>query len=264
MATRILFGFLSVFLLLPMTANAQTAPPNQCTPESAQLLEDLEKCRPKPKAVKRKPRKPTPPVPGPKGDPGERGPEGPQGEPGPAGPQGERGEQGERGPAGPPGPAATRDPDEIRTNLSLGVMGNVLAPAHQYSWAWGPALQLRTGLAPLTELTLDVGIAFGADAAEWSPGKQRAFMGHVGITRYLKDAKWFGITGGAYVESIGLKPGSDDGFYLGVTPGVVFRLQTKYVTWRTEVGAFLGTATFGPDWEFVYGATGSSFLSWNW
>lgn len=264
MATRIALFFLSVFLLFPTGASAQNAAPNQCTPESAQLLEDLEKCRPKPKAVKRKPRKPTPPVPGPKGDPGERGPQGEQGERGEPGPQGPQGERGPQGPAGPPGPAAARDPDEIRTNLSLGVMGNVLAPAHEYSWAWGPALQLRTGLAPLTELTLDVGIAFGADAADWSPGKQRAFMGHVGITRYLKDVKWLGFTGGAYVESIGLKPGSDDGFYLGVTPGVVFRLQTTYVTWRTEIGPLLGMATFGPDWEFVYGATGSTFLSWEW
>jgi len=262
---RMVSVFLGVLLSLPAAnAAAQSAPPDQCTAESAKLWEDLQKCRPKPKVVKRKARKPTPPTPGPQGPQGEKGEPGEPGSQGPAGPQGERGE------AGPPGagcdcePAAEKDPYGSRINLGLGVMGAIMAPAHEYAWGWGPALQLRADMAPRTELTIDVGMAFGADNADWSPGKERAIMGHLGVTHYLKNVPWLGFTGGAFVQSIGLEPGHDNGLYVGVTPGVVFRLVTKYVTWRTEVDGFVGTASYGRDWAFVGGATGSTFLMWNW
>lgn len=255
----------SLFVLWSASALAQTAPPEQCTPESAKLLEELQKCKPKPKP--RKHAKPKPPTPGPQGPQGEKGDPGEPGSQGPAGPEGP---QGERGEAGPPGPgcdcqqAAEKDPYGSRINLGLGVMGAVMAPEHQYAWGWGPALLLRADLAPRTELAIDVGLALGADGANWSPGKERAVMGHIGITRYLEKAPWFGITGGAFVQSIGLTPGHDQGLYLGVTPGVVFRWVTKYVTLRTELAGFLGTASYGKDWGFAGGGTGSAYLMWNW
>ncbi|HTK05408.1 MAG TPA: hypothetical protein VL500_07520 [Candidatus Eisenbacteria bacterium] len=259
--------FLGALLSLSAaTAAAQSAPPDQCTPESAKLLEDLQKCKPKPKP--HKPRKPVPPTPGPqgpqgaKGDPGEPGP---QGQAGPQGPQGERGEAGPQGPGCDCAqPAAEKDPYGSRINLGIGVMGAVMAPEHQYAWGWGPALQLRADMAPRTELTIDVGLALGADNASWSPGKEQAVMGHLGVTHYLKKVPWLGFTGGAFVQSIGLERGHDNGLYLGLTPGVVARIVTKYVTVRAEVDGFVGTANYGRDWAFVGGATGSTFLMWNW
>jgi len=259
----------SLCLLWATSAIAQTAPPDQCTPENAKMWEELQKCRPKSKAAKHRAAKPRPAVPGPAGPQGPQGERGAAGEQGPAGPQGPQGEPGKAGPQGPagtcPAEAQEKDPYGSRINLGLGVMGAVIGgTAHDYAWGWGPALQLRADMAPRTELALDVGLALGADGANWSPGKERAIMGHVGITRYLRDTPWLGFTGGAFVQSIGLTPGHDQGLYLGVTPGVVFKWVTKYVTWRTEVAGFVGTASFGKDWSFVGGATGSTFLMWNW
>lgn len=251
------FGLMLGMALLPSVAFAVEL--NQCSPENQKLFELVEACRPKPPPVKKRPaKKPQPPPKGEKGDKGDVGPQGPQGE---------KGERGDVGPAGAPGvcpPAEESEPNGAHLNLGLGVMGSFLVPAHKYAWGWGPALHLRADIAPRTELTLDLGLALGADSAGWSLGKERAVMGRIGITRYLKDVPWLGFTGGAYVESLGLKEGHDQGTYLGVTPGAVFRLRFKYVTWRTEIGPFLGGGTYGTDWQFVWGVTGSTFLMWNW
>ncbi len=251
---------LSAFGLAPTAVRA--ADINQCSPENMRLLQELDACRPKPPPVKKKSvaKLRPPPVP-PKCEKGERGAAGPPGEVGPPGPQGI---------PGPPGrdcvdrPAAEHGTDSPRVNLGLGVMGSAILPAHRYAWAWGPALQLRAEIAERTELTVDLGLALGADSASWSLGQERAVMGRLGLTHYLKDVPWLGFTGGAYVESLGLKDGHDQGIYLGVTPGIVFRLVTKYVIWRTEIGPFLGGGTYGTDWQFVWGVTGSTFLMWNW
>lgn len=243
------------------TAAAQAAPPDQCSPENEKLLQQLEACKPKPKPRKKVPKKPTPPPPagsqGPKGDKGDKG------DRGAAGPQGLRGERGEPGPAGPAAPPTKEVKKGSPVNLGIGLMSSALFPAHQYAWAWGPALQLRFDLAERTELTLGVGIGLGADAADWSPGKQRAIMGQVGVTHYLESVPWLGFGGAAFVESIGMKPGNDDGVYFGLSPTIAAKLVTKYVTWRTELGLFLGAGTYGPSYQFVYGPTASTFLMWN-
>lgn len=247
--------------LMAVVPSAHGSPIDQCTPENQKLLEELEACRPKPKPVKRKPRPqqaPQKPIPGPQGEKGEKG------DTGPAGPQGP---QGERGPVGPAGPACEdppKKPGESPVNLGVGLMGSILFPAHQYAWAWGPALQLRIGMAERTELTADLGLGLGADGASWSPGQVRAVMGRIGITHYLENVPWLGFGAGAYGESVGLKPGADQGVNLGVNPVIAARLVTKYVIWRTELGIFLGAGTYGTDWEFVYGPTGSTNLMWNW
>ena len=244
-------------------------PPNQCTPDSARLLKELEACKPKPKP--HKPHKPVPPPkpqPGPKGDKGDPGPQGPQGlqgEKGDKGDSGERGPQGPRGLQGPPGAACQGDNDgEEKVNLALGVMGYAMFPEHDYAWGWGPALQLRAMMATRTELTIDFGIAGGADSASWSPGNMRSIMGRVGVTHYLKKVPWLGFGLGAYLQGIGLKPGIEDGFYWGANPAIVFKKRWKYVTWRTEIGGFLGDAMFGSNNAFVGGITGSTNLSINW
>lgn len=248
MRMRTMCMLLVVLAAIPAAAD-EPATKNQCTAEQMQICDVIKKCcgAQKPRAQKK--RKPSPPA------AAVQGPKGEKGDPGPAGPP---------GPQGPPGKCVTAasDPDAIGTHIGLGLMGTVFAPAHEYSWAWGPALQLRTGLAPRTELTLDLGLAAGADRASWSPGKQRAFMAHLGVTKYLKDVRWLGFTGGLFAEDIGWTPGSDRGLYLGVTPGVVVRVAvTEHITWRTELGAFVGAATFKPDWELALGAAGSTFLS---
>ena len=245
-----------VLLMLSGVPASAQQPENQCTPESQQLLKDLEACKPKPKP--RKKRKPAPPPPA-----GPQGPQGEKGDVGPQGPQGLQGEKGEQGPAGPACDCPAEAKKGSAVHLGVGLMASALFPAHEYAWAWGPALQLRFDLDQRTELTLGVGIGLGADAADWSPGKQRAIMGQVGVTHYLENVSWLGFGGSAYVESLGLKEGSDQGIYLGLAPHVAAKWVTKYVTWRTELGLFLGAGTYGKSYQFVYGPTGSTSLSWN-
>lgn len=251
--------------LITMPATAQPRLP-QCSPENRQLLEELERCRPKPKPAKRKVAKkkivkPAPCQACPKGDKGETGPEGPAGQPGPQGPRGPQ------GPAGKPCNNCCPKPqkqDEPPINLGLGLAGSVLAPVHKYAWGWGPALQLRIAMAPRTELAATVGLQFGADGASWSPGPDRALTGQLSVTRYFSKYPWLGLTAGAYAEHVGLKSGHDEVTAIGLTPGVVFRLVTKHVIWRTEIAGLIGGATFRSDWQVVGGAVGSTFLMWNW
>lgn len=259
----VLLGGLLTLWAMPAAADGPPATPNQCSPENAQLLHDLEACRPRPRPRPHRP--PTPPPAGPQGPQGAQGPQGEQGPAGPEGPQGLQGEQGRPGPAGTPcRQAEERDPYGSRINLGLGLMGMAVGPAHDYAWSWGPALHLRADMAPRTELTIDVGLGMGADGPMWSPGQERAIMGRLGVTRYFEDVPWLGLGAGAHVTSIGLKDGHDSGLYLGINPVVAFRVPLRYVTWRTEVGPYIGMASYGQNWDAALGAAGSTFLMWNW
>jgi hypothetical protein len=255
---------IAVLCASPLVAQAQESP-NTCTAENEELWKQLNNCRPKPKPRKKKPAaKPQPGPQGPKGDPGEKGDPGDAGQPGAQGPQGPAGPEGPQGRQGPPGPAGRPGIDQTRFNVGLGVMGAAIFPERDYAWAWGPALLIRANLAPRTELGVGVGMAMGADGANWSPGKERGLLIDVGITGYLKNHRWLGFGGSAYFMSIGLKPEHDDGFYMALKPTIVFKPTWGPVTWRTEVGPVVGAATYGANWKFVGGAAASTFLMYNW
>ncbi|HTK59817.1 MAG TPA: hypothetical protein VL283_01290 [Candidatus Baltobacteraceae bacterium] len=260
----IVLSFVCVSLFLVSSpALAQEAPALQqsCTcPDPAK--------KPKPVKVKRKRKTPTKPCSCPAGA---QGPEGPRGPEGPAGPEGPSGPPGERGPDGPQGPAGPRGPQgpagvTTPLNIALGVMGAAYFPEKDYAWAWGPALELQAPLNARTELTIAVGLAAGADGADWSPGRERGTIFRVALTRFVKP--WLGLTMGVSSQSInGILPDKEDGGYLGVTPGLVLRKRWSDVTLRVEATAFVGGSSYASDvgdWDLSYGPSGGAFLSWNW
>lgn len=193
----------------------------------------------------------------------------PPGEAGPAGPKGDKGNKGEDGklvrvtqtkviheyrdPPPAPGPF----------NVGLGVLGTSIWPAKNYAWAWGPALQLRFQMAPRTEFILDGAMAAGADTASWSPGKTRAWTFHAAIAHYYRP--WFALTGGLMTETIGSKPGWEQGSYGAVTGGIVLRKNFGKLMVRLEGDGLLGGCSYqtsGDNVDLVYGLMGSGFISW--
>lgn len=222
----------------------------------------------KAKSTKVKRKRKTPPTKacdcpqGAQGPEGPRGPEGPAGPEGPSGPPGERGPHGPRGPTGPQGPAGVMTP----LNLALGVMGGIYIPEKGHAWAWGPALQLQAPLNARNVLTIAIGIAAGADAYDWSPGRENGLMVRVGITRYVKD--WLGLTVGLSSQSIkATLPDKENGGYLGFTPGVVLRKRWDDFSLRVEATAFFGASSYdssGNDRDLSVGGAGGAFLGWNW
>jgi hypothetical protein len=147
-------------------------------------------------------------------------------------------------------------------NLGLGYMAAGIWPVHSWFWGHGPSLRLQGDIAKRTELGLNLGAAFGADSASWSPGDDRAVMGQLGVTRYLRP--WLGLTGSAFVAQTGFKSGNDDVLYVGLVPAAALRLRTKAITWRTEAGPLLGLASQCDEWTFVYGGVASTYLTINW
>lgn len=248
----------------------------EAAPAAAQEAVPAQACTCQPPAPPAKPakakkrrhkRKPAPPAkkcdcpPGPKGDQGDRGPEGPQGPSGPQGPQGPAGPQGPQGPSGPQGAAGIATP----LNIALGVMGAVDFPEKDYSWAWGPALQLQAPLNPKTELTVAAALTLGADGASWSPGHERGYLYRIGLTRFLKPS--FGLTLGVSGQHIAsTSPDKEDGDYLGMTPGVVVRKRWDDVTLRIELTGFVGGSSFGGDGGYTLtgGVQSGAFLGRNW
>lgn len=226
----------------------------ECTPEMMEQFKAMEACRPKPPP--KKPRKPWVPPKGEKGD---------QGDPGPAGPPGPQGAPGPVGPVGPPGPQGEKGEfDSSRLNLGLGYMAAGIAPTYDYMWAHGPSLRLRGDIAPKTELGLNLGLAFGADSAPWSAGDERFVMAQLGITRYFNRHPWFGLTGSAFAAQSGFKYGHSSALYVGLVPAAAFKVTTKTITWRTEVGPFLGLGARCDEWEPNVGGVGTSYLMINW
>lgn len=199
---------------------------------------------------------------------GPQGPEGPRGPEGPAGPEGPPGDRGPEGPQGPGGPRGPQGPAGVMTplNLALGVMGAAYFPEKDYAWAWGPALQLQAPLNARNELTIAVGLAAGADGADWSPGRERGTLFRIGVTHYRKP--WLGLTMGVSSQSInGILPDKEDGGYVGLTPGVVLRKEWEHVTLRAEATAFIGGSSYesdAGDWDLSYGLGCGLFLSKNW
>ena len=148
-------------------------------------------------------------------------------------------------------------------NIGLGVMGSALSTRH--AWGWGPAIQIRARMAPHTEAVLDLGIAAGADGADWSPGQTRAWMAHLGVAHYLRP--WFALTGGAFTEVIGAKPGWEAGTFVTGTAGFVLRKDVGPFTFRTELDAQLGGVSFPTNDNgvgFVYGALGMGIITYKW
>lgn len=235
-------------------------PPPGCSEEAWKLQKDIEACKPKPKATRRAYVAPKPPPKGDKGDKGDVGPAGPQGEPGPVGPMGPQ------GPAGRPGlPCIECGCKDGGPWLGLGYMAGT-TPWNREMWYQGPMLQLGVfNDAQTLELTLGAGIGLGADTANWSPGKQRAWVGQFGLTRYLDDYNWLGFGGLIHVSNVGMKEGDTvrDQFHVGGAPVVVFRLADDSLAWRTDIGPFVGLAA-GDDYnDLALGAVLTTTLSFN-
>jgi hypothetical protein len=250
-------------VLTASPALAQEAPPKPLTQQSCGCPEPAPK-KPR-KKVKRKKAPPPKPCACPAGAEGPRGPQGPEGPAGPPGERGPGGPQGPQGPAGPPGPRGESGPG---LNIALGVMGGIYFPEKDYAWAWGPALQLQSPLNDRNDLTIAVGVAMGADAYDWSPGRENGVMLRIAVTHWTKKRDWLGLTVGVSSQSInGVLPNKEDGGYLGLTPGVVLRKRWDSVTLRVEATAFLGGSSYasdGGDTDLSGGITGGAFLSKNW
>lgn len=179
-------------------------------------------------------------------------------------PPGPQGDKGPPGPAGPPGdPGVTKvivvhehDPSYLK--LRLGVMGMVYAP--HGDWGWGPALQLTYPMRH-TELAAEVGYAGPFDEAHWSPGRQSAFMAHLGVAGKGR-LSW---TVGLRYDSIkgSASNGGISGSYLALDAGVVFRQKlSKGFDLRLQAGPTIGglrdTADSGT--QFAIGLAGGAFV----
>lgn len=201
--------------------------------------------------------------PGPQGEKGDPGPEGPAGPTGPAGPEGAPGPQGPAGPAGPQGARGTSG-----FNFGFGLAGLAYGPGDGVDdgWGWGPALRLKWDLAERTEFGVTGGLLLGADDISWSPGQERGLLASVAITRHLKRHPALGINFGLAGAVIGLE---DNGSlkYLGVTPGLAYRLTGKKVSARFEANAFVALSDFDRNdegWQVGIGGMGSLTLEFNW
>lgn len=263
----IAFG-ISASFLLPGIANAdqETAEGQTCDLADQELLKRLEDCKPKPKKRKRRKRKRVPPTPGPqgeKGDVGEPGAEGPAGPEGPEGPLGPRGPQGQTGEQGLKG-----DDGNSGFNFGLGMAGMAFGPGDgvDNAWGWGPAIRLKTNLADHVEFGGTAGILLGVDDADWSPGNERGLLLELAVTRYFKRHRALGVNLGFSAVTIGLK-NQGDVSYLGLTPGLAYKIEGDTVTTRLEANAFIALSDFsrgGDGWDLGIGGLGSLMFEFDW
>lgn len=257
-------------------ANAQTAGDGPvCTPQTEELKKQLEACdppKPAPKARKKKRKaKPKPPPAcscpaGPQGPAGSAGPQGPRG---PEGPQGSEGPLGPAGPEGPKGDRGEPGRDVTQFAVGVGMTGMAFGPGDgvEEAWGWGPAFRLKANLSRRTEFGLLAGALLGADDASWSRGKERGYQFTADVTRHLERHPALGFSLGVTSVTIGLKT-SGDVHYIGLTPGVVYRLETRVGGFRLSAAAYLAVSDFSRsesrDWNPGVGATAALIWIPNW
>lgn len=240
-----------------------------CNLEDAELLKRLEDCRPKPKPKKRKRRKRKvrkPPPPGPQGEKGDVGNQGPEGPSGPEGSSGTSGPEGPQGPVGMQGLRGTHADSDF--NFGIGTAGMAFGPGDgvDNAWGWGPAIRLKTNLADHVEFGGTAGLLLGADDAAWSPGSERGLLLEVALTRYFKRHRALGINLGLSGVFIGFKDQGDIS-YLGLTPGLVYKIKGDTVTTRIEAGAFFALSDLDPGgngWDAGIGGLSSLTFEFDW
>lgn len=276
MKRLIMIGLLTLSLTAPGIASGQGAAQGEeckdCGKDCKKLedrvkkLEEIRKRqierwkRNRKRKPKPKPCSCPPGLQGEKGDPGAEGPQGPEGPVGPEGPQGPPGEQGDRGEKGATGNSGF--------NLGLGFAGMAYGPGDGVddAWGWGPALRLKADLAPRTEFGGTAGLLLGADDADWSPGQERGLLLEVSVTRHLKRHEALGINVGFAAAIIGLED-SGDVHYLGLTPGLVYRIKGRTVSARVEAAALVAISDFdrgGEGWNLGIGGLGSLTFEIDW
>lgn len=214
----------------------------------------------------RKKAKPKPPCTCPAGPAGEKGEPGADG---PEGPKGPEGPEGPRGPAGPEGPAGAKgDVGNSGFNLGLGFAGMAYGPGDgvENAWGWGPALRLKLDLAPRTEFGATAGLMLGADDYDWSAGHERGLLLELAVTRHFKRHPALGVNVGFSTALVGLE---DSGTvnYLGLTPGLTYRLSGETVSVRAGLNAFVALSDFDEStdgWRLGIGGMGSLTFELDW
>ena len=165
--------------------------------------------------------------------------------------RGTRGPIGPRGRSGGPGETIYRGPD-----ISLGYMGMALWPKNAYAWSQGPSIRLTSPLSAQKDLAIELG---------WGVGRDRAVMGQVTVTHWLKKRSWLGLGGGLFGQVIGLRANRDTGYYGGITPQISARTGWRRFGLQAQVGPTFGLAGYdGSDTDVVAGFLSSANLSYKW
>lgn len=227
---------------------------------------DLAKCEAKPTGPR-----------GPKGDPGESvvGPQGPTGTMGPAGADGQPGAKGDKGDPGTTTMKFIYVPvGQKRPAFNLGVgwfVGGFNGEDNRdYGAAQGPQVNMFFNMHDRAEGRVSVGFPALFNRKTWSPWTERGFVVDLATTVYSKSVPQIGYTGGVEFQGIGFENDQvtgakkPNGLYMFFTPGATGRFDTRYATIRPEVHLLPGIATFGSDWNWVFGGGASVSIAPRW